>query len=103
MLMIRESDLVSMQRKLNHLFYITSNCGLLKLNYLYLLCYRETSCRLRFGAHSEWLGAMDTDEYLVPQGEYMNLKDLLKDLSKEGLRIFSFHSQRARPRFNKLA
>lgn len=64
----------------------------------------ETSCRLRFGTHSTWLGSMDTDEYLVPQGKYTDLRVLLDHLDREEkLKILSFHSLRSSLRFDKLA
>jgi len=55
---------------------------------------------LRFGAHSKWIGAMDTDEYLVPVNKFSDMKDVLNAVGDEGINILSFHSQRARPRFD---
>lgn len=46
---------------------------------------------------------MDTDEYLVPVGKYNDLKTLLTDLDEQGLNIYSFHSQRANPRYDLLS
>jgi len=62
----------------------------------------ESSCRLRFGAHSDWLGAFDTDEYPVPMGSYDSLRHLLDDMDKEDTRIISFASKRAKPRLRYL-
>mmetsp|Transcript_2659 Transcript_2659/g.3081 ORF Transcript_2659/g.3081 Transcript_2659/m.3081 type:complete len:825 (-) Transcript_2659:150-2624(-) len=61
----------------------------------------ESSCRLRYGPHSEWMGFIDTDEYLVPTGKYENMKDVLNDLDKK-TNILRFRSNRARPRFDLL-
>merc|ERR1712194_844499 len=45
---------------------------------------------------------MDTDEYLVPMGDYRDMKDLLKDLEKDKIKIYTFKSQRSNPRFDLL-
>jgi len=58
----------------------------------------ESSCRLRFGAHSEWLASFDTDEYPTPLDSYNDLKDLLDDMDKEDIRIVNFASKRSKPR-----
>ena len=34
----------------------------------------ESSCRLRFGVHSNWIGAFDIDEYMVPMGDCTSMK-----------------------------
>ena len=39
----------------------------------------EASCRVRYGPSTEWLISFDTDEYLVPQGDYTSMKEWLKD------------------------
>jgi len=58
----------------------------------------ESSCRLRFGPHVDWVGQFDIDEYFVPMGNYTNALDFLDDLDKEDTRIASFGSWRAWPR-----
>lgn len=59
----------------------------------------ESSCKLRFGTHSKWLGQFDTDEYLIATGENLNIVDLLEDTEKqENTKILSFKSQRSNPR-----
>ena len=58
----------------------------------------EASCRQRYGAHSEWVAAIDPDEYLVPMGKYDNLKDVLRDAGSKGTEILGFKSTRAFPR-----
>ena len=58
----------------------------------------ETSCRLRFGPYSDWIGGFDIDEYLVPMGNHTSLTALLDKLDEEGTKIFSFPSWRAWPR-----
>jgi hypothetical protein len=62
----------------------------------------ESSCRLRFGAHANWLGSFDIDEYMVPMGGYNTMTDVLHDLEKEGKKIISFQSMRAWPRIDLL-
>ena len=62
----------------------------------------ESSCRLRFGAHSNWLGSFDIDEYMVPMGDYNTMTDVLHDLDEEGKKIISFQSMRAWPRIDLL-
>eukprot|EP00559_Dactyliosolen_fragilissimus_P008562 CAMPEP_0184872140 /NCGR_PEP_ID=MMETSP0580-20130426/41115_1 /TAXON_ID=1118495 /ORGANISM="Dactyliosolen fragilissimus" /LENGTH=764 /DNA_ID=CAMNT_0027374885 /DNA_START=177 /DNA_END=2471 /DNA_ORIENTATION=+ len=62
----------------------------------------ESSCRLRFGEHAQWLASMDTDEYLVPKGNHTNLTDVLKKAEEEKIHIFSFKSKRAKPRLDLL-
>lgn len=60
----------------------------------------ESSCRLRFGAHTDWIGQFDIDEYLTPMGQYDNVPQLLDKLEGEGKKIVSFGSWRAWPRKN---
>ena len=62
----------------------------------------ESSCRLRFGAHANWLGSFDIDEYLVPMGGYNTITDVLHDMDKEGKKVISFQSMRAWPRMDLL-
>jgi len=58
----------------------------------------ESSCRLRFGPHVDWIGQFDIDEYLVPMGSYTSILPLLEKLDNEGKKIVSFGSWRAWPR-----
>lgn len=58
----------------------------------------ESSCRLRFGPHVDWIGAFDIDEYVVPVGSYNSIPPLLDKLEEEGKKIVSFGSWRAWPR-----
>ena len=58
----------------------------------------ESSCRLRFGPHVDWIGQFDIDEYVVPMGKYDGVKPLLDQLESENKRIVSFGSWRAWPR-----
>ena len=58
----------------------------------------ESSCRLRFGPHVEWIGQFDIDEYLVPMGSLNAIPPLLDALDDEGKKIVSFGSWRAWPR-----
>lgn len=60
----------------------------------------ESSCRLRFGPHTEWLGGFDIDEYLVPLTNYTKVPQLLDKLDREGTKIINFGSWRAWPRKN---
>ena len=62
----------------------------------------ESSCRQRYGAHSEWVAAIDPDEYLVPMNRYDNLKDVLKDAASKGTEILGFKSTRAFPIAEKM-
>lgn len=55
----------------------------------------ESSCRLRFGPHVEWIGSFDVDEYIVPVGQYNSLLPLLDKLDEEGKKIISFPSFRS--------
>lgn len=58
----------------------------------------ESSCRLRFGPHVNWIGQFDIDEYLVPMGNFSSVLPLLEKLDDEGKKIISFASWRAWPR-----
>lgn len=63
----------------------------------------ETSCRLRFGAHSNWIGQFDIDEYLIPMGNLTSILPLLEKLDEEGNKIINFASWRAWPRRTHIA
>lgn len=58
----------------------------------------ESSCRLRFGPHTDWIGQFDPDEYLVPMGKHGDVLELINDLEREDVRALSFGSYPARPR-----
>ncbi|CAB9507485.1 Pfam:DUF23 [Seminavis robusta] len=58
----------------------------------------ESSCRLRFGPHVEWIGQFDMDEYLIPMGSYTSVLPILDSLDEKGTKILSFGSWRAWPR-----
>lgn len=62
----------------------------------------ESSCRLRFGPHTEWIGQFDIDEYFVPMGNYTSILPILDNLDTEGKKILSFGSWRAWPRRDML-
>lgn len=62
----------------------------------------ESSCRLRFGPYTDWIGGFDIDEYLVPMGNYTSLTQLLDKLDSKGTKMFSFGSWRAWPRRAKI-
>jgi hypothetical protein len=62
----------------------------------------ESSCRLRFGSHARWLGSFDSDEYLVPMGNYTSMGDVADGLDKLGVKIAAFKSAPAKPRFDLL-
>ena len=58
----------------------------------------ESSCRLRFGPHTDWMANMDIDEYITPVGDYTSVKPFLANLDNHGTKIISFGSWRAWPR-----
>lgn len=58
----------------------------------------ESSCRLRFGPHTDWMASMDIDEFIAPVGEYNSIQPFLNELDDQGTRIVSFGSWRAWPR-----
>ena len=62
----------------------------------------ESSALMRFGAGSRWMSTLDIDEYLIPMGEYKNIKDLLHILEKEDVSIYTFNSFRSRPIMSRL-
>jgi hypothetical protein len=62
----------------------------------------ENSCRTRFSSFTEWIAVLDTDEYLIPQGNFTSLRDVLKESSsKKETNILTFRSSRARLLFEK--
>ncbi|VEU33538.1 unnamed protein product [Pseudo-nitzschia multistriata] len=63
----------------------------------------ESSCRLRFGPHTDWMAAMDIDEYITPVGNYTSIKDFLTTLDDNGTKIINFGSWRAWPRKDFIA
>jgi len=57
------------------------------------------SSHLRFGAHSDWLMAADTDEYTAPMGtNFKNLQVLLSRVEeKQGINVLNWKSKRSKP------
>ena len=63
----------------------------------------DSSCRVRYGPQTKWLTFIDTDEYLVPVGNYTSLKTLVRDIEeKEDKKIINFYSARAKPHFKHI-
>jgi len=62
----------------------------------------ESSCRLRFGAHARWLGSFDTDEYLVPMGDFNSMGEVADKFDEDGVKVAVFKSSPAKPRFDLL-
>jgi len=60
----------------------------------------EASCRLRFGRFSEFLASIDTDEYLIPMGNWTDLKHWLREGVDPETKILSFRSTRASPNYD---
>lgn len=58
----------------------------------------ENSCRVRYGPYTEWMASFDTDEYLVPMGNYTSLKDVVSDAAEQGTNILTFRSTRGKLR-----
>eukprot|EP00980_Cylindrotheca_fusiformis_P030007 scaffold24174_cov117-Cylindrotheca_fusiformis.AAC.8 len=58
----------------------------------------ENSCRVRYGPYTEWMASFDTDEYLVPMGNYTNLKDVVRDAEQNGTNILTLRSTRGKLR-----
>jgi hypothetical protein len=61
----------------------------------------ENACRTRYAPLTEWIASFDTDEYLVPMGEYDSLKEVLKDADAKGTKVLSFKSSRGKLREEK--
>ena len=62
----------------------------------------EASCRGRYGPKTEWMIFFDTDEYLIAQYPWTNLKEWLINGTANGsidsqTQILSFYQTRARP------
>jgi hypothetical protein len=62
----------------------------------------ESSCRLRFGSHSRWLGSFDSDEYLVPMGEFKSMGEVADELDRKEVKVAVFKSAPSKPRFDLL-
>ncbi|GKY94748.1 hypothetical protein MPSEU_000440200 [Mayamaea pseudoterrestris] len=58
----------------------------------------ENSCRTRYGPFTEWISSFDSDEYLVPMGNYTSLKDVLSDAANGGTNVLTFRSTRGKLR-----
>jgi hypothetical protein len=50
--------------------------------------------------HTEWMASIDIDEYLVPMGNYTNLRDVVRDAADQGTNILSFRSTRGKLRYD---
>ena len=80
----------------------------------------ENSCRTRYAPYTHWIGvfgkwegpanhssliliswSIDLDEYLVPMGNFTNLRDMLLRAGEHGSHILSFKSSRGRFRLDK--
>ena len=57
----------------------------------------ENSCRARYGPYTEWMASFDTDEYLIPMGDYNSMVDVVDDAKEKGTQILTFKSTRALP------
>ena len=62
----------------------------------------ETSCRIRYGQSTEWMIFFDTDEFLIPAGNWTDLQEWLKSSVASGsigphTNILSFFQSRAAP------
>lgn len=60
----------------------------------------EASCRVRYGPTTEWMAFFDTDEYLVPSGNWSSIRDWLQGGVKDGsigedTHILSFYETKA--------
>jgi hypothetical protein len=60
----------------------------------------ENSCRTRAAPFTEWIASFDTDEYLVPMGNYSNLREVVLDAERQGTNILTFLSSRGRLRMD---
>ena len=60
----------------------------------------ENSCRTRYAPYTEWMASIDTDEYLVPMGNYTSLRDVVRDATDQGTNILSFRSTRGKLRYD---
>ncbi|KAG7346757.1 glycosyltransferase family 92 protein [Nitzschia inconspicua] len=64
----------------------------------------ETSCRLRYGPSTDWIAQLDVDEYLIPVGNWTNIRSWLKNLilseeTERATHILSFFQTRAVPNY----
>ena len=62
----------------------------------------EHSCLLRFGSQTEWMATFDTDEYLVPLGNFTSFQQVLDPTQNprmQDTRILSFRSTRGKLKF----
>ena len=60
----------------------------------------EASCRVRYGPTTEWLAFFDTDEYLIPSGNWSSIRDWLQMGVQQGTigpdtHILSFYETKA--------
>lgn len=59
----------------------------------------ENSCRTRYAPFTDWIATFDTDEYMIPMGDYADMKDVMRNVAKTGTKILSFRSSRGKLRF----
>ncbi|CAB9520216.1 Pfam:DUF23 [Seminavis robusta] len=57
----------------------------------------EASCRERFGPFTEWMSALDTDEYLVPM-KHDTWREFLVEMENKGVQVLKMKSSRGLPR-----
>lgn len=59
----------------------------------------ESSCRARYGKDTTWMATLDVDEYLIPTGNWKNIRDLLHHITtnEKDTQILSFFQTRALP------
>jgi hypothetical protein len=60
----------------------------------------EASCRLRFGPFTDFLASFDIDEYLIPMGNWTNLKQWIAEGVDKNTNILTFKSARASPNYD---
>jgi hypothetical protein len=58
----------------------------------------ENSCRTRYTPRTEWMATFDTDEYLVPMGNYTSLRQVVANVEQD-TNILNFFSVRGNLRF----
>jgi hypothetical protein len=61
----------------------------------------ENSCRTRHAPFTEWIAAFDTDEYLVPMGNYKSLREVVIHADTTKTNVLSFRSTRAKLLYNQ--
>lgn len=59
----------------------------------------ENSCRVRYGDMTKWMASFDVDEYMVPMGNFTNLKDMLRKIP-DNIHIVDLRSSRTKLRID---